>query len=476
MDKKHIKNLIKLQESECLEFKRDDFEPLDIGKNISAISNSLVLLERQNGYIIWGVSDNNKVLGTSFKPTEHKVENEELKNWLLTQLQPQVMFFIHEETIDNCNVVIFEIPQATLHPVRFKGADYIRIGSYTKNLRDHPEEEREVWKHLSSISFEKEIAIENITADKVLEIIDYCGYFKAMKIAIPESHSAILERLISEKFIIQKNGSDVYSITNLGVILFCNDMEKFPHFSRRSPRVIVYKGTNKVQGIREKEFTKGYALDFDNIVDYIDSQIPKNEEIGRAFRKETSMYPKAAIRELVANALIHQDFHARGPNLLIEIFLDRIEISNPGKPFIDTLRFIDEAPNPRNPSIMKMMRKMNISEDRGSGIDKVILEIELHQLPPPNFRITTTSTVATLYGIKKFKDMTSEEKTRACYQHACLQWVSGKPMTNETLRSRFKLEKRQYTLVNKILVDAIKQELIKKEGDVRWARYKPYWA
>ena len=67
----------------------------------------------------------------------------------------------------------------------------------------------------------------------------------------------------------------------------------------------------------------------------------------RFSRKEISDYPKPAVRELIANALIHQDFYAKGSSPMIEIFSNRVEISNPGKPLIDTIRFIDEPPKSR---------------------------------------------------------------------------------------------------------------------------------
>ena len=469
-----INTLLQHSESEWLEFKKDNFTPEEIGKNISAISNSIPLLDRQKGYIIWGVDNNHKVLGTKFQPTKEKVRNQELENWLLTQLRPQINFTIHEKDFKGKKIVIIEIPHPTNQPIRFKETEYIRIGSYTKKLRDHPEKERVLWSIFQSTSFEERLAIENINSEKILRLLDFANYFKKKNELLPESHTAILDRLASDKIIVKKNETNTYGITNLGAILFCNDLEDFPQLIRRAPRVISYEGTSRIDSIREKEFTRGYALDFDKIIEYIDIQVPKNEEIERAFRKETSMYPILAIRELVANALIHQDFNSRG-NLLIEIFSNRIEISNSGKPLIDTLRFIDEAPSPRNENLVRMMRKLKIAEDRGTGIDKVIFQIELYQLPAPDFRTTENSTIITLYGIRKFSAMTSEERVRACYQHACLCWVSSKSMTNETLRERFKLKKEQYPAVHKILADTLKKELIKKEGTARWTKYKPYW-
>ena len=162
---------------------------------------------------------------------------------------------------------------------------------------------------------------------------------------------------------------------------------------------------------------------------------------------------------------------------MIEIFSDRVEISNPGKPLIDTLRFIDELSKSRNEAIVNFMRRMNICEDRGSGIDKVVIQIELYQLPAPDFRKTDFATVATLFATKKFSEMTTEERIRACYQHACLQQVSHKFLTNSSLRKRFGLSKKSYPVVSKVIKDTLGQKLIKIKSD-RGPHYSciPFWA
>ena len=137
------------------------------------------------------------------------------------------------------------------------------------------------------------------------------------------------------------------------------------------------------------------------MVDYINDQLPSSEEIGRALRREVRMFPKIAVRELVANALIHQDFSMTGTGPMVEIFTDRIEITNPGPPLIDPLRFIDEPPQSRNEALAAMMRRLNICEERGTGIDKVIAEIELYQLPAPDFQATPKHTRAFLFAPRK---------------------------------------------------------------------------
>jgi len=77
------------------------------------------------------------------------------------------------------------------------------------------------------------------------------------------------------------------------------------------------------------------------LVQFIMAQLPQNEVIEEAIRREHKMVPEIVIRELVANALIHQDFMVPGSSVMIEVYSNRIEISNPGDPVVPVARLID---------------------------------------------------------------------------------------------------------------------------------------
>lgn len=419
------------------------------------------------------------ILGTNFKPRLEKIGNQELENWLVTQLSPRINFKIYEFAFEEKNIVFFEIPKANHVPVRFKGLEYIRVGSYKKLLKDFPEKERELWALFSLEPFEKSIALESLTADEIITNINYPAYFDLTKQSLPDNRDGIIQRLISERLIVQKTGN-IFDITNLGGILFGKDLRNFERLSRKAIRVVIYKGKNRVESQREQTGIKGYATDFEEMLGFINDQLPKNEQIGQAFRREKRMYPEVAIRELVANAIIHQDFNISGTGPLIEIFTDRIEITNPGVPLIDTMRFIDEPPRSRNEDLAAFMRRINICEERGSGIDKVILMVELFQLPAPEFQVTANHTKVTLFAYKKLADMDKADRVRACYQHACLRYVSNDRMTNSSLRERFSIKDENYSMASRIISDTIDTGFIKPHDPEnmsrKHAKYVPFWA
>ena len=213
-----IRSLIALpNETEWVEFKHNNTDPDEIGEYASALSNSVALDRRTAGYVVWGIEDGtHKILGTTFRPREMKVKGQELENWLLTQLEPQIDVRIHQGEIEGMPLVLFEVPPASHRPVAFKGVEYIRIGSYKKKLKDHPEKERALWRRFDDVPFERGVATANVSSDDVLSLIDYPRYFELMAQRLPDSRPAILERLASERIIHHKAG-DRYDISNLAL-------------------------------------------------------------------------------------------------------------------------------------------------------------------------------------------------------------------------------------------------------------------
>ena len=335
-------------ETEWLEFKHNNSDPQKIGEYISALSNSATLNDKQCGYIIWGIQDKtHKIVGTQFKPKETRVKKQELENWLKTQLSPRIDFKICEFRYQEKDIVLFEIPRATYIPIKFKLVAYIRVGSYKKQLVDHPEKERHLWSVLSNNPFETRIALEDVSKQDILTYIDYVKYFDLINQKRSDDVEGIIQRLTEEK-LVNKKTDTFFSITNLGGILFAKKLSLFEKLARKSVRVVTYDGKNRLSTIREFEEQKGYANSFEDLIHYINIQLPQNEVINTALRTKARMYPEIAIRELVANAIIHQNFDIRGTGPMIEIFSDRVEITNPGKPLIEPIRFIDQPPRSRN--------------------------------------------------------------------------------------------------------------------------------
>lgn len=270
-----------------------------------------------------------------------------------------------------------------------------------------------------------------------------------------------------------------FTIKRLGALLLAKRLSDFADVARKAARVVVYSGSSKVNTKLEQTGSRGYAVGFQGLVQFVMAQLPQNEVIEDALRREQKLVPEIVIRELVANALIHQDFLVTGASVMIEVYDDRIEISNPGEPIVPVERFIDGYQS-RNERLADLMRRMGACEEKSSGIDKVVGTVEAFQLPAPDFTITHKRTVAVVYGHRQFETMARADRTRACYQHAALKHVMRQHMTNKSLRERFGLSDDKSTVVSQVIAAAIEEKLIKPDESVgesrRLARYLPFWA
>lgn len=462
------------KESEICEFKINNYRPELIGESISALSNAAAVSGVDSAYLLFGIDDNGKIVGTNFNP-DKKHKNQELKNWLATQLKPATHFTI--DTVESCGkrIVIFTIAAASTYPVKFKSQARIRVGSYTKSLNNHPDLEKVLWQNLSQQTFETTVALDDLDRQEVLDKLDYEKYFELRKDNIEPSSEKIIERLKAGKCIKYSRGR--YSITNLGALLMAKNIGDFYALQRKVPRLVVYRNKGRLHAIKDITISEGYISCIPQIMEHIFSILPYNEEIKQVFRVEKKLYPEEALRELIVNSLIHQDFRSTGADPMIEIFPDRIEIRNLGRPLIEVGRFIDEAKS-RNELLVREMRLLNFCEERGSGIDRVLLACEFYQLPPPLITANESSTTVVIYAPQKLSQMNKADKIRACYLHACLKFVGNEVMTNKSLRERLVIAPSNYPSVSRIIRDTLDAGLIKKDSDSQMNHpkgYVPYW-
>jgi ATP-dependent DNA helicase RecG len=468
------------KETEWAEFKCSYAKPEEIGEYVSALSNSAALCGKTNGYLVWGVDDASRdLVGTTFRLSRAKKGNEELENWLLRLLAPRIDVHIHEFELDGRLVTMLEIPRASHRPVQFQGHEWVRVGSYKKPLKDFPEKERELWRTFDRTPFESLVAEERLTGSDVLRLLDYPAYFDRLDIPLPEGRDRILEALADDRMIARALGGR-WNILNLGAALFAKDLGAFSHLRRKAVRVIVYRGPSRTETVREIPSTQGYAAGYEALIRDINSLLPVNEVIEQAFRRNVPMYPELAVRELVANALIHQDFSMTGAGPVVEIFPDRLEITNPGKPLVEPDRFMDKPPQSRNEALAAFTRRVGICEERGSGIDKVVSATEIFQLPAPLFEAPGDHTRVVLFAHRTFARMDREDRIRACYWHACLQHVKREDLTNTSLRKRFGLGEDNRAQVSRVIGDTLASGLIRardhESGSRKLARYVPFWA
>ena len=320
-------------------------------------------------------------------------------------------------------------------------------------------------------------ALQDVPAQDVVQLLDTQSFFDLLRLPYPTDQAGVLSRLLDERLITRS--ATGFHILNIGAILLAKNLRSFPRIGRKAARVIVYAGESKLQTLSDLTGEKGYAVGFTGLVQYVMGKLPQNEVIEGAIRKEIKLVPEVVVRELLANALIHQDFEMGGVSPTIEVFSHRVEISNPGEPIVPVERFIDGYQS-RNERLADLMRRFGICEEKSSGIDRVIESAELMQLPAPEFLTGHKRTTVVIYGPRAFREMNGSDRVRACYQHCVLQYVLRKQMTNQSLRERFGLSEGSSNTVSQIITATMEQGLVKNDPNApesrRYARYIPIWA
>ncbi|MDR3219985.1 MAG: AAA family ATPase [Dysgonamonadaceae bacterium] len=374
---------------------------------------------------------------------------------------------------------LISIPEQTEKPVYLRGQtiydSYYRSAGQTVKMS--PQEVKQMIAESQGLLFHEQIALTKATADDVLKLLDYDCYFQLTNRNLPENKTAILEALADAEFIVKQG--EYWNITNLGALLFAHDLTKFKRLEFKTLRIILYKGKSRLDAHPELNFKEGYACGFEHFIQFI-MERTSVEVIEKAFRETKASYPKRAVRELLANSLIHQNLWQNGMYVMVEIFPDRIEMTNPGTPLVDVNRFIDTPPKSRNEKIAILMRLFEICEQRGSGVDRAIKAIEDAYLPAPEFIKGDGYTKVFIYPKKTFAQMSKEDRVRACYQHCCLKYMEKLQMTNQSFRERMGIEEENAAMVSRIIKEAVNGGFIKgfnpDSTSKKHAKYIPFWA
>lgn len=459
-------------ETEQLEFKeaKQQYDTTKLMRYCVALANE------GGGHLILGVTNKppRKVVGTRAFPSPTSLND--IKALIVEKLRFRVE--VTELQHSNGRVLVFEVPTRPLgQALTFEGAYLMRAGEDLVPMT--PDMLKRIFAEDQQDWF-SQAARSDANADDVIALLDTQTYFELLELPYPTNRDAVLERLQSQGLIRQTNQG--WLITNLAAILLAKKLDTFSSaLARKAPRVVIYESINKLQTRGDKIGNRGYAIGFEGLVDFVHSAAPQNRFIEEVMREEIKMFPKQALRELIANALVHQDFLATGASVMIEMYGDRIEISNPGIPPIKVERFIDEYRS-RNEYLADLMRRFGICEEKGSGIDKVVNAAEMFQLPAPDFRVGETRTISVLFAYRDFADMSKSDRIRACYQHCCLLYVSNQRMSNQTLRERFGFDESKTVLVSQVIGVTKEAGLIKADDSAsaststRYARYLPFWA
>lgn len=442
-----------------------------LAQHISAFANL-----KGGGTLVFGVNNDGSLFSITQEEAEKTIQllGNIAKNNLIYAIPIEHAILTYE----NKDLLFIHIPEQHDKPVYLRGKDI--FSSYTRSAGQTVKMSRAQIKNVIAESqgfvFEEHIAKTDLSSTQLLNALDYHKMYELLGKEIPNTKEPIITKLEEYKFC-QKQSGGLWSITNLGAILFAKQASDFPELEKRTVIVRKYAGTNNRNLLFEQIGGLGYAIGFENLVDFVMKNT--SEENIEVIRKDIHTYPRIAIREFIANALVHQDFTITGMPITIEIFSNRLVITNPGTPLNDINRLIDLPPYSRNEILAQCLYLLGICERRGSGIDRAVEAIEKMFLPAAKITKGANFTRVFLYPRKKLSDMTKNEKIDACYQHACLMYEDNKAINNQSIRERFNLDKNKSSIASRIIADTLEAGLIKlADSNItskKYATYIPYY-
>jgi predicted HTH transcriptional regulator len=464
-------------------------EPNEIDWKVSLSADSKRLSEHLcafanypgGGYLAFGIANDATLKGLT--PTEVEEISKKVVNLGRDAVEPPLQLDHEGVSYKGVHILLICIPEAKLKPIRKRNHSIddtsVRSGGTTRRasrqeiayMMLHSDTPR--WEDLhASILMTDADLLSALRIDPIVAMLDQ---------PIPTSEDERLRWMTESGFIVRHPSGGGY-ITNLGAISAAADLRKFATLTDKSARVIVYGGMNKLRTTSDIEGSRGYVLSFQQLLSYVCGLLPKSEVIQQALRESVPVYPELALREVIANALIHQDFTITGSRPLIEIYTDRIEISNPGKllPSKTIDRIIGTQPESRNEKLARAFRLYKICEQRGSGLFRAAMEAEIFGLPPIKFEEASNHFKVTLSSPRTFSQMTAPDRLNACYQHALLKWCSNSVMTNKSLRERLKMSEKQRSMVSRLIQEALDNGMIApanpENASRKYTEYVPAWA
>lgn len=441
-----------------------------LAQHISAFANY-----KGGGMLVYGVNND----GTCFSMSKEQIDMtiEKLGNIAKNNLCYSIQIDHSVMEFQGSSLLFIYIPEQKEKPVYLRGRDifdaYHRSAGQTVKMSRN--QVKTMIAESQGVTFEQQFAKGGLSVNQVLELLDYKAFYERLDRNVPSSTDSILSKMSDYGFCERNN--DQWNITNLGAILYANDLRDFDGLKNREIVLHKYVGTNNRQQEYEQHITRGYAAAFEDLVEMV-MQSTSKEKID-VNRELEPIYPRVAIREITANMLVHQDFGITGMPITIEIFANRIAFTNPGAPLNNINRLIDLPPNSRNEKLAQTMFMLHICEKRGSGIDRAVAAVEEMVLPAVKFTRGDEHTKVFLYPQKSLKDMTKQEKIEACYQHACLMFEDDKPVNNQSVRERFELNKNQSSIASRIITDTLEAGFIKPADEETASRkymtYIPFY-
>lgn len=249
---------------------------------------------------------------------------------------------------------------------------------------------------LSKLPFDERVCPEAEYKD--LDENEVKEYLKnrAIKLKVAVPMITITDFLVRTLKVVQ-DSNGILRPTNTGLLFFGKNPSEF--ISQHEIRIARFKGLDRIEFLDSQEITGTIYRMLDQVEAFFKRNTRLANKIVEFKRIDIPEYPYEAIREAVINAIAHRDYTQQGAPIIISMFDDRVEVSNPGA-LLPGLNIKDLAGHhkTRNKIICSIFHETKDMERFGTGIKKMNLLMKEHGLSVPQFVEEGDFFVARFYG------------------------------------------------------------------------------
>lgn len=337
-----------------------------IDKEIVAFANS------SGGRIFIGIGDDNVVTGIKIT-NKLKSQVQDMAN----NCQPPVDVLIEEFG----DILVINVRESVDKPCKCSAGFYTRIGPNSQKLDRN--DIIEFFQSEGKIRFDE---LVNLRFDYATHF-DHGKFDRFLRLAgiskILDTPSMLVNLGVAEK----QESKLIFN--NSGILFFSKNLDDI--YSNTAVTCALFDGTEKIDILDRRDFNEDIISNIDGAMIFLKRYLAvKYEMTGEPRRREIPEIPFDALREAVINAVAHRDYFEKGTNVMVEIFDDRVEITNFGG-LVKGLKPEDfgKRSMPRNPKIAGLLNRVEYIEKMGTGINKIRKMVNDAGLPPVEFEYNT---------------------------------------------------------------------------------------
>ena len=404
-----LENLMKRWEYEIVEFKeaKGGYDTDKIGRYFSAISNEANLRQQQYGWLVFGVSEEQKtkikkIVGTAYKKGDNSLL-ERFKYEISRDTTNGMTFYDIIEIFPSVNgkehrVLMFKIPAAaTGIPTDWKTNYYERAGESLVPLKQYKidtirSQERRDW----SKRVLEQAGIEHLDKDAVALARE--KYKEKMN---QEHISEEVDVMSTEQFLTKLKLMINGKITHAGMLLLGNS--DYDYMFQSAPSIMwrLYGADNM-----DRDYAI-FKIPFINVVDKVFAKVrnltyrymPNQMTL---FPMETEQYDSWLMRELLNNCIAHTNYQLGG-RIYVNEFEDKLKFTNPGDFIPQKIENVLEAsyspPFYRNQLLAESMAAFHMIDTATLGIRRAYNIQKAKYFPMPDYNVSSgTQVEVTIYG------------------------------------------------------------------------------